>query len=124
MKSLSSRIRELKDQLHSAKFGSVKAYTREQLTVLLMDNLDVLVAALEVTEERQRWMHLKRKTEYFVLAESEMQSSVPVVEGERIVTYQSCGDGKSWSRPKSEFYDGRFAPVAQSQDEESDEDDR
>lgn len=58
--------------------------------------------------ETKRVKHLKRGTTYVVLGIAEMQSTLPVAEGVKLVCYQSEQDNKLWARPMDEFCDGRF----------------
>ncbi|MDH7796473.1 MULTISPECIES: hypothetical protein [unclassified Beijerinckia] len=51
--------------------------------------------------------HIKRGTEYRVVGVSKLQTSQPIEEGTEIVHYVGV-DKQSWSRPASEFNDGRF----------------
>lgn len=52
--------------------------------------------------------HATRQTWYSRLAEAELQTSRPVVEGEMLTVYIGIDDGKFWVRPQDEFDDGRF----------------
>lgn len=53
--------------------------------------------------------HVKRKTRYTVVSYlASVQSSIPIQEGDEVVVYRDDESGKTYVRPISEFYDGRF----------------
>lgn len=56
------------------------------------------------------WRHKKRDSVYMELCRAELQSSMPLDEGDTMVVY-SGEDGKFWTRPEDEFDDGRFERV-------------
>jgi predicted transcriptional regulator len=76
------------------------------------DPWEILRQALSTTatpaSDGERWRHLKRGTEYRVIARGELQaSSDALVDGSSMVIYQG-DDGRVWVREEGEFEDGRF----------------
>ncbi len=57
------------------------------------------------------WRHRKRGSTYRVIGDAEIQSAVPLIDGDKIVVYQGNDDGKLWGRQFVEFGDGRFEQV-------------
>jgi hypothetical protein len=57
-----------------------------------------------------KWFrHLKRGTEYGVIAKARLQCATPHQEGDLLVIYIDK-QGSVWARPATEFHDGRFVP--------------
>lgn len=69
----------------------------------------------------RRVRHVRRGSEYEVLGEGEVQISNPedlvrrysriLTEGDELVVYRACSDGKLWLRFPDEFADGRFVDI-------------
>lgn len=53
------------------------------------------------------WRHRERGSVYIEMGRGELQSSRPIVEGDRLTAYRGS-DGQWWFRPCDEFDDGRF----------------
>jgi hypothetical protein len=60
-----------------------------------------------------RWCHEKRGTTYQEIGRGPLQKSrqMPLVEGTRMVVYQSEANGQLYVRAEDEFTDGRFTEV-------------
>ena len=54
--------------------------------------------------------HVRRGTSYIEIGRGEVQSDMPIREGDDLVVYLG-EDGKLWLRPTAEFDDGRFEPL-------------
>lgn len=94
--------------------GWVKHQDHEAAMQVLREQLDQLRSEFVALQAPRRvtWRHVKRGSEYVVLARGELQSSAgPIPEGTRLITYQGTDDGRVWVRPVDEFEDGRFVPV-------------
>lgn len=72
------------------------------------------------------WRHKKRGTTYRILHGEKYadctasSATITQIDHEPFVVYQDVADGKVWVRPRSEFFDGRFEPVAPPSFENSD----
>jgi hypothetical protein len=64
--------------------------------------------ALLSADNRNRVRHVKRGTFYRMMGVAEVQSSAPIVEGDKVEVYQAEDGGKLWARPVAEFDDGRY----------------
>lgn len=63
-------------------------------------------------ETPELWTHLKRGGLYLIVFESAtMQFNGEHVDNTEMVVYRSVLDGKVWTRPKSQFFDGRFTKM-------------
>jgi len=58
-----------------------------------------------------RVKHLKRGSTYRLTGVAELQSSLPIAEGEKLCIYVSETESKAYARPTSEFTDGRFVEI-------------
>lgn len=88
----------------------VRMWRANGVPVLAMDDTGWLTDANESPLGNQvpTHLHLKRGTKYRLIGRSELQCSTgPVAEGTSILHYVG-EDGSSWSRPETEFNDGRF----------------
>lgn len=80
-------------------------------------NSDIDAARAEGAPAAEAWRpthrHVKRGTDYEVVAEGLMQTAVsPGAWDDLPMTIYRGEDGKWWARPTTEFNDGRFAPIA------------
>jgi hypothetical protein len=95
----------------------------EQVDVLVQLRLAIMEGAGQLAEDaikeiehlrslvgQHRWRHKKRRTTYTEVGRAELQSSMPLDEGDIMVVYRG-DDGKLWVRPADEFDDGRFEEV-------------
>lgn len=57
-----------------------------------------------------RVKHVARGSTYTVLGGAEVQSAMPINEGDMLMVYRG-DDGRLWARPMPEFGDGRFIPL-------------
>lgn len=78
-----------------------------------------LVSALTENAERvssandaPRWRHVKRGSTYTEAGRGEVQTSRPIVEGDKLVAYRG-EDGRWWFRLPEEFDDGRFVKLSE-----------
>jgi hypothetical protein len=63
--------------------------------------------------ERQAVMthrHVKRGTEYRIVACAKVQTDMPLGDYDEVIVYADA-EGKAWVRPVTEFEDGRFAAI-------------
>jgi hypothetical protein len=60
-----------------------------------------------------KWRHNKRGTTYQVIGEATVQAApaFPLSDDAVVIIYRADIDGTLWVRAKSEFLDGRFAPI-------------
>lgn len=65
------------------------------------------------TLETLHYRHIKTGDEYLVLHEAINEADMAPV-----VIYQSLLNDEIWVRPKAEFFDGRFEPMAEYEDQE------
>jgi hypothetical protein len=69
----------------------------------------ILRAALR--GEIPRWRHAKRGSTYLQYDNLTIQTSMPLGDGDTLVTYRD-EEGRLWGRPPTEFADGRFEGVS------------
>ena len=55
---------------------------------------------------REEYVHIRSGGRYVLLGHGEIEAT-----NTPCVIYQSLANGKTWVRPSSEFFDGRFRPV-------------
>ena len=55
-----------------------------------------------------KYRHKKRGSTYQVIGIGDLQSSIPIEEGTKLVLYKCEEDDRIWVRPAIEFFDGRF----------------
>jgi hypothetical protein len=54
--------------------------------------------------------HKKRGTNYEIVSNGKLQTSIPLEDGTEIIIYKAVGADEYWARSKQEFEDGRFEP--------------
>jgi len=76
-------------------------------------NADEILARLRLVDalvNGKRYIHNKRGSTYTTIASGMLQTSVPIGDNTKLVSYLDNG-GTFWFRPVTEFEDGRFQEV-------------
>lgn len=63
---------------------------------------------MNIQEKVTKLKHIKRGTEYYVVASGKLQTDKPIEDYEELVAYLCVQTGDVWFRPKSEITPDRF----------------